>query len=85
MNTLVGMLVYVCVLGAVLVLIYALTCPPLIPKLPRGERQEKKIAGGDCPEENCGGRTYMISAESFATLWRCVECRTSWLLGRIES
>lgn len=54
----------------------------LIPALPRGW-QAGKIAAGDCPEEHCGGKTYMLATESFSTLWRCVECKQTWLLASL--
>lgn len=41
------------------------------------------VRGGDCPAEHCGGRTYMVSATSASTLWRCRECRETWLLSSI--
>lgn len=42
-----------------------------------------KVSAGDCPEEHCGGSTYMVAAEAHATMWRCEKCRKAWLLAAV--
>lgn len=46
--------------------------------------RSSKIEAGDCPVEHCGGKTYEISAHDYQTLWRCVECKGTWLLSTIS-
>ncbi len=51
----------------------------IVPAMASGWRSSK-IEAGECPEEHCGGSAYMVSQTSQATLFRCVECRQTWML-----
>ncbi len=50
-----------------------------MPKVPR-QWAEGRIAAGQCTEDGCGGKTYLIAAQEFSTLWRCTDCRQTFLL-----
>ena len=55
----------------------------IAPELPRNKRQAARIANGDCPEDGCGGVTYLVAGERFSTLWRCIDCQQTWILAAL--
>ena len=42
-----------------------------------------KVAMGDCPTPDCSGSTHMVSQASHATLWKCDNCSTTWMLSTV--
>jgi hypothetical protein len=77
-----GLAIYAGVLTGLLACAWYILNGSRIPKVPRSWAGTQ-ISGGDCPEDGCGGRTYMLATESFSTLWRCVSCRSTWLLAAL--
>ena len=42
-----------------------------------------KIENGMCPEPMCPGETYQVAEGPGSVLWRCPECKQTWLLVKV--
>lgn len=74
------MIAYFCVVAVVVGLVWWLLRKD--PSMLTGV-ETAKIENGMCPEPLCSGETYQVACDANSVLWRCPECKQTWLLVKV--